>query len=41
MYDFKNRTKTVMVATSIVARGLDIRALELVINYKCPGRPSA
>eukprot|EP00668_Euglena_longa_P014557 GGOE01018547.1.p1 GENE.GGOE01018547.1~~GGOE01018547.1.p1 ORF type:complete len:1045 (+),score=350.73 GGOE01018547.1:57-3191(+) len=36
MYDFKNRTKTVMVATSIVARGLDIRALELVINYKCP-----
>nr|WJH19576.1 Probable ATP-dependent RNA helicase DDX46 [Euglena gracilis] len=36
MYDFKNRAKTVMVATSIVARGLDIRALELVINYKCP-----
>lgn len=25
-----------MVATSIAARGLDVRSLVLVINYRCP-----
>ncbi|ELP87354.1 DEAD box ATP-dependent RNA helicase, putative [Entamoeba invadens IP1] len=28
--------KTVMVATSVCARGIDVKGLELVINYDCP-----
>jgi ATP-dependent RNA helicase DDX46/PRP5 len=34
--DFKAKLRTVMVATSIVARGLDIKDLVLVINYSAP-----
>ena len=34
--DFKKGVKTVLVATSIAARGLDVKSLVLVINYRCP-----
>jgi ATP-dependent RNA helicase DDX46/PRP5 len=34
--DFKRKVTTVMVGTSIVARGLDVPSLELVVNYDCP-----
>eukprot|EP00794_Sanderia_malayensis_P010050 gene10050-11079_t len=34
--DFKNRVVTVMVATSVAARGLDVKHLNLVVNYDCP-----
>jgi ATP-dependent RNA helicase DDX46/PRP5 len=34
--DFKRGEKTLMVATSIAARGLDVKSLVLVINYSCP-----
>ncbi|XP_062309191.1 probable ATP-dependent RNA helicase DDX46 [Osmerus eperlanus] len=34
--DFKNGTCRLMVATSVAARGLDIKHLILVINYNCP-----
>lgn len=34
--DFKKGEKTILVATSLAARGLDIKHLNLVINYRCP-----
>lgn len=34
--DFKKGVRTLMVATSVCARGLDIASIVLVINYKCP-----
>ena len=34
--DFKSGNINVLVATSIAARGLDVRQLYLVINYDCP-----
>ena len=34
--DFKKGVRTLMVATSVCARGLDVPAIVLVINYKCP-----
>jgi ATP-dependent RNA helicase DDX46/PRP5 len=34
--DFKRGVKTIMIATSLCARGLDIKNLVLVINYSCP-----
>ena len=34
--DFKNGTVKIMVATSVAARGLDVKHLVLVINYDCP-----
>jgi len=34
--DFKAGIKTVLVATSVAGRGLDVRNLVLVINYSCP-----
>lgn len=34
--DFKKGEKTILVATSIAARGLDVPSLILVINFKCP-----
>ena len=34
--DFKNDTANILVATSVAARGLDIKELKLVINFDCP-----
>ncbi|KAK1062861.1 pre-mRNA processing RNA-helicase [Friedmanniomyces endolithicus] len=34
--DFKNGASPVMVATSVAARGLDVKQLKLVINYDSP-----
>ena len=34
--DFRNGLRTLMVATSIIARGLDVKNLVLVINYDAP-----
>ncbi|ORX68744.1 P-loop containing nucleoside triphosphate hydrolase protein [Linderina pennispora] len=34
--DFKNRVFSVLIATSVAARGLDVRGLNLVVNYDCP-----
>ena len=36
IHDFKKGIKPIMVATSICARGLDIRSIVLVINFQCP-----
>lgn len=34
--DFKNGVVPVLVATSVAARGLDVKQLKLVVNYDCP-----
>ncbi len=34
--DFKSGKIRVLVATSVCARGLDVKELELVVNYDCP-----
>lgn len=34
--DFKRGAKNILIATSLCARGLDIKKLVLVINYNCP-----
>jgi ATP-dependent RNA helicase DDX46/PRP5 len=34
--DFKNAVTKLLIATSVAARGLDIRHLILVVNYDCP-----
>lgn len=34
--DFKSGACRLMVATSVAARGLDVKQLILVINYSCP-----
>ena len=34
--DFKDGVRNIMVATSVCARGLDIKTIKLVINYICP-----
>jgi ATP-dependent RNA helicase DDX46/PRP5 len=34
--DFKRGVKSIMIATSLCARGLDIKNLILVINFSCP-----
>ena len=36
LMDFKNGTISLLVATSVAARGLDVKNLILVINYDCP-----
>ncbi|KAL1920340.1 uncharacterized protein VTP21DRAFT_1486 [Calcarisporiella thermophila] len=34
--DFKNSIFNILIATSVAARGLDVKKLGLVINYECP-----
>ena len=34
--DFRMGVCTLLVATSVAARGLDVRSLYLVVNYDCP-----
>ena len=34
--DFKKGNIDLLVATSVCARGLDVRRLSLVVNYDCP-----
>ncbi|KAK9453701.1 P-loop containing nucleoside triphosphate hydrolase protein [Dipodascopsis uninucleata] len=34
--DFKSGIIPIMIATSVAARGLDVKQLKLVINYDCP-----
>lgn len=34
--DFKNGSVKILVATSVAARGLDVKQLILVVNYDCP-----
>jgi len=34
--DFKNGNINILVATSVAARGLDVKHLVLVVNYDCP-----
>lgn len=36
---FKNRESKVLVATDIAARGIDVKAMPLVINYELPEEP--
>lgn len=37
--DFKNMKKQIMVATDIIARGIDIDTIDLVLNYDVPADP--
>ncbi len=37
LLQFKNRKLQILVATDIVARGIDIKGISLVINYEVPG----
>jgi ATP-dependent RNA helicase DDX46/PRP5 len=34
--DFKSGVINILIATSVAARGLDVRNLNLVVNYECP-----
>ena len=34
--DFKKGLRNIMVGTSVCARGLDVKSIVLVINFKCP-----
>ena len=36
LHEFKSLVKTVMIATSVAGRGLDVPEIALVINYNCP-----
>ncbi|XP_059178010.1 probable ATP-dependent RNA helicase DDX46 [Physella acuta] len=36
IHDFKSGTIRLLVATSVAARGLDVKQLILVVNYDCP-----
>lgn len=39
MYEFRNRRISVLIATDIVSRGIDIDDIQLVINYDVPHDP--
>lgn len=36
LHEFKTGIKTIMIATSVAGRGLDVPDIVLVINYNCP-----
>lgn len=36
---FRNNTVPILVATDVLSRGIDIRGIEVVINYDVPGDP--
>ena len=36
IYEFKNLIKTIMIATSVAGRGLDVPETVCVVNYSCP-----
>jgi superfamily II DNA/RNA helicase len=36
---FRNRNVTILVATDVVSRGIDVQGIELVVNYDVPGDP--
>lgn len=36
MNDFKSGDIPMLIATSVAARGIDVKELSLVINYECP-----
>lgn len=38
MYTFRNGKSTVLVATDVAARGIDVRNIDLVINYDIPDK---
>ena len=39
MLNFRNRKTTILVATDVVSRGIDVQGIELVVNYDVPGDP--
>lgn len=36
MRDFRKGVKPILVATAVAARGLDVKNVELVVNYDLP-----
>ncbi|KAH6583898.1 hypothetical protein BASA61_007808 [Batrachochytrium salamandrivorans] len=34
--DFKTGSTNILIATSVAARGLDVKQLKIVVNYECP-----
>ena len=36
VHDFRRGVRNILVATSICSRGLDIKNIVLVVNFKCP-----
>ena len=39
LLSFRNRKTTILVATDVVSRGIDVQGIELVVNYDVPGDP--
>lgn len=39
MARFRNHSVRVLVATDVAARGIDVEALDLVVNFDCPAKP--
>lgn len=36
IHDFKSGAVQILIATSVAARGLDVKELNIVVNYDCP-----
>jgi ATP-dependent RNA helicase RhlE len=39
LLNFRNRKTTILVATDVVSRGIDVQGIELVVNYDVPADP--
>ena len=39
LLNFRSRKTTILVATDVVSRGIDVQGIELVVNYDVPGDP--